>query len=68
MSKKIVSEISEKIEQIIEIAQSIQDVVDELEDSDISDITSQWISDLEEYLDSEDDISINTVISLVKEQ
>ena len=67
MGKKTISEIQRKIEQILEITQEIQDCVDELESADVSDLTQQWVSDLEEYLESEDEISLNTLYSQLRE-
>lgn len=67
MGKKTISEIQRKIEQILEITQEIQDCVDELESADVSDLTQQWVSDLEEYLESEDEVSLNTLYSQLRE-
>ena len=67
MGKKTISEIQHKIEQILEITQEIQDCVDELESADVSDLTQQWVSDLEEYLESEDEVSLNTLYSQLRE-
>ncbi len=67
MGKKTIAEIQRKIEQILEITQEIQDCVDELESADVSDLTQQWVSDLEEYLESEDEVSLNTLYSQLRE-